>query len=49
MGKKAKADEIQQGPQKNIDGQRFSCEPKGGLTSLTEEPYGPGFAVRSDL
>jgi len=28
---------------------RFSCEPHGGLTSLTEEPYGPGFKVRSDL
>ncbi|CAG0920595.1 unnamed protein product [Notodromas monacha] len=28
---------------------RFSCEPAGGLTSLTEEPYGPGFKVRSDL
>jgi len=28
---------------------RFACEPNGGLTSLTEEPYGPGFGVRSDL
>jgi len=28
---------------------RFSCEPAGGLTSLTEEPKGPGFGVRSDL
>jgi NADH dehydrogenase (ubiquinone) flavoprotein 2 len=28
---------------------RFSCEPAGGLTSLTEPPYGPGFGVRSDL
>ncbi|KAI8911590.1 thioredoxin-like [2Fe-2S] ferredoxin-domain-containing protein [Gorgonomyces haynaldii] len=28
---------------------RQSCEPKTGLTSLTTEPYGPGFGVRSDL
>ncbi|XP_061451518.1 NADH dehydrogenase [ubiquinone] flavoprotein 2, mitochondrial [Rhineura floridana] len=28
---------------------RFSCEPAGGLTSLTEPPKGPGFGVRSDL
>ncbi|KAK1173714.1 NADH dehydrogenase [ubiquinone] flavoprotein 2, mitochondrial-like [Acipenser oxyrinchus oxyrinchus] len=28
---------------------RFSCEPAGGLTSLTEPPTGPGFAVRPDL
>ncbi|ODN05728.1 NADH dehydrogenase [ubiquinone] flavoprotein 2, mitochondrial [Orchesella cincta] len=28
---------------------RFSCEPNGGLTSLTGEPTGPGFGVRSDL
>jgi len=28
---------------------RFSCEPKGGLTSLTEPPKGPGFGVREDL
>uniref|UniRef100_A0A3Q3XG15 NADH dehydrogenase [ubiquinone] flavoprotein 2, mitochondrial n=1 Tax=Mola mola TaxID=94237 RepID=A0A3Q3XG15_MOLML len=28
---------------------RFSCEPAGGLTSLTEPPKGPGFAVRPDL
>jgi NADH dehydrogenase (ubiquinone) flavoprotein 2 len=28
---------------------RFSCEPAGGLTSLTSEPPGPGFGVRSDL
>ncbi|XP_011402700.2 PREDICTED: NADH dehydrogenase [ubiquinone] flavoprotein 2, mitochondrial-like [Amphimedon queenslandica] len=28
---------------------RFSCEPHGGLTSLTEPPYGPEFGVRSDL
>ncbi|KAF6023670.1 NDUFV2 [Bugula neritina] len=28
---------------------RFSCEPKGGLTSLTSPPTGPGFGVRSDL
>lgn len=28
---------------------RFSCEPAGGLTSLTDEPTGPGFGVRSDL
>lgn len=28
---------------------RYSCEPSGGLTSLTSPPYGPGFGVRSDL
>uniref|UniRef100_A0A672LC98 NADH dehydrogenase [ubiquinone] flavoprotein 2, mitochondrial n=1 Tax=Sinocyclocheilus grahami TaxID=75366 RepID=A0A672LC98_SINGR len=28
---------------------RFSCEPAGGLTSLTEPPPGPGFGVRPDL
>lgn len=28
---------------------RFSCEPKGGLTSLTEPPTEAGFGVRSDL
>ncbi|KAF4788882.1 NADH dehydrogenase [ubiquinone] flavoprotein 2, mitochondrial [Turdus rufiventris] len=28
---------------------RFSCEPAGGLTSLTEPPKGPGFGVRDDL
>lgn len=30
-------------------GGRFSCEPAGGLTSLTEPPKGPGFGVRPDL
>jgi len=28
---------------------RLCCEPKGGLTSLTEPPPGPGFGVRPDL
>jgi len=28
---------------------RFSCEPKTGLTCLTEPPPGPGFGVRADL
>ncbi|XP_020628730.1 NADH dehydrogenase [ubiquinone] flavoprotein 2, mitochondrial-like [Orbicella faveolata] len=28
---------------------RFSCEPAGGLTTLTEPPKGPGFGVRADL
>lgn len=28
---------------------RFSCEPAGGLTTLTETPKGPGFGVRADL
>lgn len=36
------------GPQSGQSG-RFACEPKGGLTSLTEEPKGPGFGVRADL
>jgi len=42
-GKKPKA-----GPRKGQN-YRFASEPKGGLTSLTEEPKGPGFGVRSDL
>ena len=37
---------ITPGPQ---NGKRMNCEPVGGLTSLTEEPYGPGFKVRSNL
>lgn len=28
---------------------RFASEPLRGLTSLKEEPKGPGFGVRSDL
>lgn len=28
---------------------RFTCEPAGGLTSLTDPPTGPGFGVREDL
>lgn len=28
---------------------RYASEPMDGLTSLKEEPYGPGFKVRSDL
>lgn len=28
---------------------RYASEPLDGLTSLKEEPYGPGFQVRSDL
>jgi NADH dehydrogenase (ubiquinone) flavoprotein 2 len=28
---------------------RLCCEPKGGLTSLSSPPPGPGFGVRSDL
>lgn len=28
---------------------RKACEPAGGLTSLKEEPTGPGFGVRADL
>lgn len=28
---------------------RFASEPKGGLTSLTEEPKGPGFGIQSGL
>jgi NADH dehydrogenase (ubiquinone) flavoprotein 2 len=28
---------------------RESCEPQGGLTSLTEEPWGPGGHMRTYL
>ncbi|KAK2546210.1 NADH dehydrogenase [ubiquinone] flavoprotein 2, mitochondrial [Columba livia] len=28
---------------------RFSCEPAGGLTSLTEPPKGPGFGIQAGL
>ncbi|XP_067834482.1 NADH dehydrogenase [ubiquinone] flavoprotein 2, mitochondrial [Heptranchias perlo] len=28
---------------------RFSCEPVGSLTSLTEPPKGPGFGIQPDL
>ncbi|XP_077208886.1 NADH dehydrogenase [ubiquinone] flavoprotein 2, mitochondrial isoform X2 [Paroedura picta] len=28
---------------------RFSCEPTGGLTSLTEPPKGPGFGIQAGL
>lgn len=28
---------------------RFASEPQGGLTSLTEEPKGPGFGVQAGL
>jgi len=36
------------GPQSGQGG-RFASEPSGGLTSLNEPPYGPGFKCRSDL
>ncbi|BFZ13540.1 hypothetical protein BsWGS_16579 [Bradybaena similaris] len=36
------------GPQSGQKG-RFASEPKGGLTSLTATPTGPGFGVRADL
>ncbi|CAG5896447.1 unnamed protein product [Menidia menidia] len=44
-------DELKAGrvPAPGPRGGRFSCEPAGGLTSLTEPPKGPGFGVRSDL
>jgi len=42
-GKKPKA-----GPQSGQN-HRFACEPKTGLTCLTEPPKGPGFGVRADL
>lgn len=28
---------------------RFACEPKGGLTSLTSPPTGPGFGIQEGL
>jgi len=44
-------DELQAGtvPPPGPRSGRFSCEPAGGLTSLTEPPKGPGFGVRADL
>uniref|UniRef100_A0A8C4N5P7 NADH dehydrogenase [ubiquinone] flavoprotein 2, mitochondrial n=1 Tax=Eptatretus burgeri TaxID=7764 RepID=A0A8C4N5P7_EPTBU len=44
-------DELKVGktPQPGPRSGRFSCEPAGGLTSLTSPPTGPGFGVRSDL
>lgn len=42
-GKKPKA-----GPQSGQNN-RFACEPKTGLTSLTGPPTGPGFGCRPDL
>ncbi|TPP61037.1 NADH-ubiquinone oxidoreductase subunit [Fasciola gigantica] len=36
------------GPQSGQGG-RLAAEPKNGLTSLTTEPYGPGFKVQSGL
>ncbi|KAF9436087.1 hypothetical protein BGZ76_004871 [Entomortierella beljakovae] len=36
---------LKAGPQSG----RHTCEPKGGLTSLTSEPTGPGFMLRPDL
>ncbi|KAG0006036.1 NADH dehydrogenase flavoprotein subunit 2 [Entomortierella chlamydospora] len=36
---------LKAGPQSG----RHTCEPKGGLTSLTSEPTGPGFMIRPDL
>ena len=40
-----KGEKLKTGPMSG----RQNCEPKGGLTSLTETPKGPGFDVRSDL
>eukprot|EP00128_Syssomonas_multiformis_P018733 Colp12_sorted_trinity150504_noHs@16003 len=44
-------DELKAGrrPQPGPVSGRFAAEPAGGLTSLTSEPYGPGFKVRADL
>nr|CAG8641642.1 2893_t:CDS:2 [Entrophospora candida] len=44
-------DEIKSGklPKHGPQTGRHTCEPKTGLTTLTSEPYGPGFGVRSDL
>ncbi|PJF18395.1 hypothetical protein PSACC_01778 [Paramicrosporidium saccamoebae] len=36
-------------PKAGPQSKRDSCEPAHGLTSLTGEPPGPGFRVRSDL
>ncbi|ELT95139.1 hypothetical protein CAPTEDRAFT_157629 [Capitella teleta] len=36
------------GPRSGQNG-RFASEPKGGLTSLSTPPYGPGFKCRPDL
>ena len=36
-------------PAKGPRSGRYAAEPFQGLTSLTEEPKGPGFGVRADL
>ncbi|CAD5124251.1 DgyrCDS12548 [Dimorphilus gyrociliatus] len=41
-----RGERIEPGPQA-VD--RFSCEPAGGLTSLSSKPTGPGFGCRPDL
>ena len=44
-------DELKDGksPKPGPKSARFSCEPAGGLTSLTEPPKGPGFGVQAGL
>ena len=44
-------DELKPGkiPKPGPRSKRFSCEPAGGLTSLTEPPKGPGFGVQAGL
>ncbi|KAB0356489.1 hypothetical protein FD754_000645, partial [Muntiacus muntjak] len=44
-------DELKAGkiPKRGPRSGRFSCEPAGGLTSLTEPPKGPGFGVQAGL
>ena len=44
-------DELKAGksPKPGPKSARFSCEPAGGLTSLTEPPKGPGFGVQAGL
>ncbi|KAK9719253.1 NADH:ubiquinone oxidoreductase 24 [Basidiobolus ranarum] len=38
-----------QSPKAGPQSSRQNCEPAPGLTTLTTEPYGPGFGVRADL
>lgn len=44
-----KAGKVPKAGPRSGQGNRFACEPAGGLTSLNTPPTGPGFRVRNDL